>query len=183
MKKTPAGFWIRLAAFLLDVLILFLPLIFISDYVLNVFGFSYSYIQAASPTNEFNKSLHTIIPALLFCCLNVIFVTSLGATPGKLIYGLKIVDKKGKIPSLGVAFLREIIGKAASSIGLYIGFLYIGADSEKQGFHDKIASTHVYIVKPLGLIRKSSLYLLPFSPLIFIIIMIFFFSIMAKGYH
>jgi hypothetical protein len=50
-------------------------------------------------------------------------------------------------PGLVGAALRKILGKLISSITLFVGFLWIAFDSNKQGWHDKIASTYVVKVK------------------------------------
>ena len=44
---------------------------------------------------------------------------------------------------MGYAVLREIVGKFVSAIAFFLGFLWIGWDGRKQGWHDKIAGTHV----------------------------------------
>ena len=66
-----------------------------------------------------------------------------GQTPGKMAVGIKVVNAQGDRPALGVAALREILGKLVSTIVLFVGFLWIDWDREKQGWHDKIAGTHV----------------------------------------
>ena len=66
-----------------------------------------------------------------------------GQTLGKMICSIKVVKTDGKPVGLGYAALREIIGKWVSAIVLMIGFIMIAFDPQKQGLHDKIASTHV----------------------------------------
>lgn len=70
-----------------------------------------------------------------------------GQTLGKMALGIKVVDKQGNIPGLGRAVLREILGKLVSIIVFYLGFLWIIWDKDKQGWHDKIASTYVVKAK------------------------------------
>jgi len=70
-----------------------------------------------------------------------------GQTVGKMAVGIKVVDKEGKTPTLGQAALREIVGKTISAIILYIGFLMIAWDKQKQGLHDKIAETYIVSTK------------------------------------
>ena len=57
--------------------------------------------------------------------------------------GIKVVNYQGDRPGLGSAALREVLGKLISAVVLYIGFFWIAGDRQKQGWHDKIASTHV----------------------------------------
>ena len=70
-----------------------------------------------------------------------------GQTPGKMAVGIKVVDARGENPGLGTAALREILGKFVSSVAFCLGYLWIAIDEEKQGWHDKIASTHVVKVE------------------------------------
>lgn len=65
-----------------------------------------------------------------------------GATPGKMICKLQIVDEKGGKITWQMAALR-LVGYAVSAITLCIGFIMIGFDAKKQGLHDKIAKTYV----------------------------------------
>lgn len=67
----------------------------------------------------------------------------LGATPGKLAVGVKIVDARtGGRPSTGQLVLR-LLAYVVSALPLYLGFLWIAFDRRKQGWHDKIARTVV----------------------------------------
>ena len=43
----------------------------------------------------------------------------------------------------GTTLLREIIGKIISSIIILLGYIWILFDGQRQGWHDKIASTYV----------------------------------------
>ncbi|MCW1296312.1 MAG: RDD family protein [Candidatus Parvarchaeota archaeon] len=72
-----------------------------------------------------------------------IFIGLLGTTPGKMAFGLVVVDENGRYPiGLLRAFLR-FIGKIISGIILCIGFLLIIVDDKKRGLHDKVANTYV----------------------------------------
>lgn len=118
------GFWIRFGAAIIDgVIVLFifwvlLRLIF--SLWPDVFGFP-----------------------LLLLLYHWLFIGLRGQTPGKMAVGIKVVDARGNRPTLGVAALREVLGKVISAVVLFVGFLRIAWDKEKQGSHDKIASTHV----------------------------------------
>ena len=65
-----------------------------------------------------------------------------GGSPGKLLLGLRVQNKNGRLIGFGGALLRYI-GKILSTLILGIGFLMIAWDKNKQGLHDKIASTYV----------------------------------------
>ncbi len=65
------------------------------------------------------------------------------ATPGKMVLGLKIVDAK----TLGALGIGQMLGRyfayLVSAIPVYLGFLWIGWDARKQGWHDKLSGTLV----------------------------------------
>jgi len=66
-----------------------------------------------------------------------------GATIGKQIMKLKVIGTDGRMPiGYGNAFIR-LIGKMISSIVIFLGYIWIIFDKEKQGWHDKIANTFV----------------------------------------
>ncbi len=67
-----------------------------------------------------------------------------GATPGKKIMGLKIVDAGGNVDlGIGQLFLRETIGRLASTLPLMLGYAWVSWDKERRTFHDMIAKTRV----------------------------------------
>ena len=73
----------------------------------------------------------------------VVLQHKMGQTLGKKALGIKVVDIEGKTPTYMTFFLREVVGKLISGIILGIGYLMVIWDPNKQGLHDKIASTYV----------------------------------------
>ncbi len=66
-----------------------------------------------------------------------------GATPGKMAISAKVVDAgTGAAPSTGRLVVRYF-AYLVSMLPLGLGFVWIGIDRRKQGFHDKIAGTVV----------------------------------------
>lgn len=65
-----------------------------------------------------------------------------GQTPGKMIFGLRVVQVTGEKMTFGIGFLRWV-GYIISSIIFNFGFIWIAFDGKKQGWHDKIAGTVV----------------------------------------
>jgi uncharacterized RDD family membrane protein YckC len=123
-----AGFWIRLAAALIDLVVIsvvFLTLRFIH------FGFPFLFSSI-------------FIPWLYYW----LFTGLKGQTPGKMAVGIKVVNARGSIPGLGTAALREIPGKLVSSVVFCLGYLWIIWDIKKQGWHDKVAGTYVVRANP-----------------------------------
>jgi uncharacterized RDD family membrane protein YckC len=120
-----AGFWLRLVAFLLDWLLVFV--------VLGPFV-----ILLARPPWE-------LAALLLVAAAVLLFWRAYGATPGKIAVAAKIVDARtGAAPSTGRLALR-LAGYLVSAAPLYLGFLWIAFDRRKQGWHDKIAGTVVIL--------------------------------------
>ena len=65
-----------------------------------------------------------------------------GATPGKRLMGLRVVQDTGEPLGIGTAFLRWV-GYIVSTLPMLMGFLWAGADRRKQAWHDKIAGSVV----------------------------------------
>jgi uncharacterized RDD family membrane protein YckC len=66
----------------------------------------------------------------------------LGRTPGMRILKIRIIDIYGDPPSPWRCVVR-CAGYLAGTATLFLGFLWMGFDSEKRGLHDWIASTYV----------------------------------------
>jgi len=68
-----------------------------------------------------------------------------GQTPGMKVMKIKLCGTDGTYPiGYGKGFLRWI-GMLISALVIYIGFLWILIDKDKQGWHDKIADTYVVL--------------------------------------
>jgi len=84
--------------------------------------------------------------SLLTAILGLIYyvgLTAQGATLGKKVFGLKVVQEDGTPPGFGRALLRQTVGYWISAAVFYLGFLWIAFDDQKQGWHDKISQTYV----------------------------------------
>ena len=73
--------------------------------------------------------------------------SSLQATVGKYIAGIKITTIDGSRVSFGKAFLRRIYS-LLSIIPIFIGYIVAGFTARKQTFHDMLAKTVVIVYKP-----------------------------------
>ena len=123
------GFWIRLAAAIIDGVVISLASFAIFRFTSSLLG---------SPG---------ILIIWLYYCL---FTGLKGQTLGKMALGIKVVDEQGNIPGLARAALREVPGKIVSFVAFCLGFLWIIWDERKQGWHDKIARTCVVRVESKG---------------------------------
>lgn len=70
------------------------------------------------------------------------FMGALGATPGMMALGLKVVRPDGSAIGYGRAFARYFAALLSSLI-LFIGYLLIVFDPEKRALHDMICDTRV----------------------------------------
>ncbi|TEU30558.1 RDD family protein [Alkanindiges illinoisensis] len=133
-----AGFWIRLGASLVDTLLMVLitiPLLII------YYGFD-TYWQAAQ-SGEFLGLGEVIISWLFPIVATIWFWLKMQATPGKILFSLKVLDEKtGQPLTLNQSVIRYL-GYFASTIVLGLGFIWIAFDGKKQGWHDKMAGSVV----------------------------------------
>jgi uncharacterized RDD family membrane protein YckC len=72
----------------------------------------------------------------------VVFHIVLGRTLGMRVLKMKVIDVYGDAPSPARSLVR-CAGYLASVATLFLGFLWVGFDSEKRGLHDWIAGTYV----------------------------------------
>jgi uncharacterized RDD family membrane protein YckC len=139
-----AGFWIRFWASVIDsilVMVITYPLLYaIYDWV----GLDYT---SGRPSVGFVDILLTwILPVVAV----IWFWVAKQATPGKMLLSLRVVDAKTG-GSLSVAqSLVRYVGYFVSAIPFCLGLIWVGFDSKKQGWHDKIAGTVVVRSKNVG---------------------------------
>ncbi len=118
-----AGFWRRLAAILIDIVVLIIPVVLLRKiggsgagsllvFVLEWLYFSYQESSTAQ------------------------------ATIGKRVLGIKVTDLEGNRISFGRATGRYF-AKIISALIILIGFIMAAFTSKKQGLHDMIAGTLV----------------------------------------
>jgi len=131
-----AGFWIRLAAALIDTVVftvvLAVPLTLI-------YGTDYWLSEQAQPVAGFWDVVLYIAPIVV----TVWFWTKYLGTPGKMMLRLRVVDARtGEAISTPKAIGRYL-GYYVSTLPFLLGFIWIAFDKKKQGFHDKLAGTLV----------------------------------------
>ncbi len=130
-----AGFWLRLAAVMIDVIlmmiVLYIPLLFI---------YGQDYLTAGQTIHGFwDVMLTYVLPFIA----TIWFWLRFMVTPGKMAVRLKVVDAStGEKMSTGQAIGRYFAYLVAM-LPLGLGLLWIGFDKRKQGWHDKLAGTVV----------------------------------------
>jgi uncharacterized RDD family membrane protein YckC len=146
-----ASFWIRLAAFIIDTIILS----FIVDILLAVLA-TYGVLPDIHAYANFEATITAInrMPAVervaiqFIIYLSVILYNSIGETSkmkgsfGKRICRLVVVDVDGDRISFPNALLRGL-GKVVIMYFMGIGFLTIFFSERRQGLHDYLAKTYV----------------------------------------
>ena len=152
-----AGFWRRFVAYMIDGFIIGIVFIILAI----VAGLAYFFGAMSSDsrgwmaqlTNSESIAALTTWLWLLSIFMNIAYFTyfhgSTGRTPGKMLLGLQVVSTEGTPISFGIAFLRSV-GYLVSSIVFCLGYIWIGFDKKKQGWHDKIAGTVVIIRETQG---------------------------------
>jgi uncharacterized RDD family membrane protein YckC len=114
-----------------------LQLLIITPLLIWVYGLEALTDPALDRSNfDFFSNIALMLAVLLFWRYK-------GATPGKMLMGLRIVDADthGPVP-FGRLVLR-MLGYLLSALPLFLGFVWVAFDKRKQGFHDKIARTLV----------------------------------------
>jgi uncharacterized RDD family membrane protein YckC len=131
------GFWARFAASIIDTI---LVMIIVAPLVTWVYGADYW----VDPERGFIAGpadflLNWLLPAIAV----ILFWVYRQATPGKMAVGAKIVDAKTLGPPSTGQLIGRYFGYYVSIIPLCLGLIWVGIDSKKQGFHDKLAGTVV----------------------------------------
>lgn len=144
-----ASFLRRLAAAIIDALIMYIP----GTILQMIFGVEaiVSDFQSHMKDQNIEAAMAVLVGLALYLPASIIiqasyeaFFTSSAwmATPGKKALGLQVVDKNGQRISLGTGFVRHF-SKWISAIICYIGFLFPLFDEQKRALHDRLANTLV----------------------------------------
>ncbi len=135
-QAEPAGFFIRTLAYIVDA------------FLLSLVGgaFPYLFISASQPNTAATAASPPAGSASLLLSLVyfVFFWSRLGGgqTMGMRLCHLKVVGGDGGLIGVGNAVVRWI-GLWVSFLLCFIGVLWVGGDSRKQGWHDHMANTYV----------------------------------------
>ncbi len=150
-----AGFWKRVAAYILDAIVLYIPQTLIEK----AFGGDaakatlkqVSADAVGNPDAIMAANMHyfaTMWPAtLLMIVIGILYFalcesSAWQGTLGKLALGIRVTDLQGRRISFPRA-LGRYLAKILSTLILLIGFLMVAWTRRKQGLHDMIAGTLV----------------------------------------
>ena len=143
---SPGGCWIRFAAVVIDSLILML-LSNVLGQILGKLGLPGNIVDLPKDPKQliiFQSTFGLIISAFISFFYFGWFYNNKGGTPGKLIFGLKVVDNETR-EYIGYwrAFFREYFCKIISTVTLFMGFIMAGLRDDKRALHDMIIGTQV----------------------------------------
>ena len=142
MSVTYGGFWVRFVAVLIDGILLW-----VVDYILGfaILG-SGTTPRIANPADVgaamSRVGVSSLISLVVGCSYETFFIARMGATPGKMALGLKVIRADGSPLSYGRAAGRYF-AKILSAIILFIGYIMAGFDAQKRALHDMICDTRV----------------------------------------
>lgn len=128
-----AGFWLRLAAYMVDSIVL-VAILWIVGFVLGA---------TSRPEDPAQAPLLALAYIFMIYLYYGLFESSFyQATLGKMLVGLRVVDDKGGRISFGRASAR-FFSKFLSGMIFNVGYLMAGWTKDKQALHDIIAKTYV----------------------------------------
>ncbi len=132
-----AGFWLRTGASLVDIIL--------------IVGITYPILYGVYGAEYFDAENNGFVAGPLDFMLTWVapaiatlwFWRAKQATPGKLVFSLRVVDAgTGETMSMGQSIIRYI-AYFASLIPMCVGFIWVAIDARNQGWHDKLAKTIV----------------------------------------
>lgn len=139
--KGYAGFLLRLVAYIIDSLILSIPIYG------SMFALLGSSMMSGDPAAMEEAGPMTVVWYILVIVITWLYYAYMEssnnqATVGKMALGLKVTDMNGDKINFMQASGR-FLGKILSSLILGIGYLMVAFTEKKQGLHDILAKTLV----------------------------------------
>jgi uncharacterized RDD family membrane protein YckC len=140
------GFWLRLLAGLIDVVA-----------VTGVMGVMVmlSWLLRSGPEGALDFFVQNpkalLILAVMFLLLMGTYLTLFtrfgGQTLGQMLVGLQVIHESGRPLTTGQA-LRRLVGIAFAALPGMAGFLWVGFDLQRRGWHDYIGQSLVIRLRP-----------------------------------
>ncbi len=116
-----------------------------------------------------DRWLATMLIIIAYIIFVISMITTRGQSPGKFALNLKIVRTDGRSLGLGGVLLREAVGKFVSGLFIYLGYIWIFLDDKRQGWHDKMAGTHVVALKKVAKLNKGIRMATPFALVVIVL--------------
>lgn len=135
-----SGFGTRLLALIVDGIIILITTFFLNLIIQLATGQSPDYGEG---------SIFQLLAALVALVYSIALLTLYGATLGKMLLHIRVVNNNFQKASFFQVLKRETIGKILSGIAYNLGYLWVAFDDKKQAWHDKIAKTYVIHTQPI----------------------------------
>lgn len=140
-EQVSAGFFVRLAAFLVDsilvgaaTMIYRIPITIISWFYPNLF-----LVQNLI----FQYSIVDLMNVFLTAGYFILLTYKGGATVGKKLFHIQVVSVEDRKLTLWEVLIRETVGRYLSALVLCAGYFAVGVRLDKRGLHDWFADTKV----------------------------------------
>jgi uncharacterized RDD family membrane protein YckC len=137
-----AGFWIRFLAMIMDGIICFVVRTILALALLGSAAVRLSVNPGDVGGAMSVAAVGSLLSLVIGCSYETFFIGKMGATPGKMALGLKVVRPDGSPVDYARAAGRYF-AKILSMIILFIGYIMAGFDAQKRALHDMICDTRV----------------------------------------
>lgn len=134
MEVKTAGFWMRLWAYLIDLLVI--------GAITSIVVKPVFYLLDVTREEYIWYAPYTIASAIVFYGYFVLMTKLVGQTVGKMIFGLRVIADNGKPLTWGAVLFREWIGRFIS-VKTVVFYLLVAVVPNNKGLHDLIADTVV----------------------------------------
>ena len=132
------GFWVRFVAYVIDGVILGV----LNAVMIGSVGSGDLDTSLGPPSVQFGTTtVVSLVSFLVPAIYTVGFWASGGATPGKMVFRMRIVRSQDGGPISRGQAIGRFFGYFVSGLIFALGFVWIAFDGRKQGWHDKLAST------------------------------------------
>lgn len=138
-QHKPAGFFIRLIGYLIDISLFWTALLVFLFFS----GLGSNVLPDVIGTTIVAVSIFGILGNLLFVFYLSYTTSKFGATVGKMLVGVTVKNELGNNLTLKQSLFRYIIGYMVSWLLFGLGFLWIIRDPKKQGWHDMVSGSYV----------------------------------------
>jgi uncharacterized RDD family membrane protein YckC len=135
-----AGFWVRWVAFIVDGMIISIPI--------NIIAFLLSISIPTFNTPDGQTLVMSVINFAVILLYSSLMIYYKGATLGKMLVGIEVKSEDLRPLSITRIILREV-SKIISTLIIFIGYIMAGFTEKKQALHDKIVCGVVVYKDPL----------------------------------
>jgi uncharacterized RDD family membrane protein YckC len=142
-----AGFWMRLAAYVIDIILIDIVVLIGFLPIAVVMAFLESSNGKAEDPGSIGLTINALTVIAIALYYGLFTASKWQATPGKRLLGLYIVGTDGRKLGFGLGIGRYL-AYFLSSITMGFGFFMIGWSDQKKGMHDIVCRTRVIHGRP-----------------------------------